>query len=223
MIKAVLFDCDGVLLDSEAIYLSSLSEYLRTLGRKAGMEELAYLVGTDIRNITEQLKKDYHLEDYETEELIRGQRELFYKDFYQEGRLHPMEGLTDFLDSLRAAGVAMAVASSSSQAYLDYVLEQLNLEEYFAFAIGRETVKQAKPAPDLYQEAMRRLNILPQEALVIEDSRNGVLAGLASGAYVIAYKGSVVRQNTQEAHRTVFHYREIRLEELMGSVPKDRL
>lgn len=214
MAKAVLFDCDGVLLDSEYQYLDSVSRYLRTLGREAGIEELAYLVGTDIRRITEQLKKDYHLEGYGTEELIRGQRALFYKEFYGEGKLSPMEGLVAFLDRLRAAGIRMAVASSSPQEYVDYVLGQLKIGEYFEFALGRENVQRAKPAPDLYLEAMRRLKILPHEAVVIEDSQNGVAAGLASGAYVIAYKGSVVRQDTSGAHRTVFSFQEIGVEEL---------
>jgi haloacid dehalogenase superfamily, subfamily IA, variant 3 with third motif having DD or ED/haloacid dehalogenase superfamily, subfamily IA, variant 1 with third motif having Dx(3-4)D or Dx(3-4)E len=209
MVKAVLFDCDGVLLDSESMYLDSLSKYLETLGRKAEIGELAYLVGTDIHRITEQLKADYHLEEYDTEELIQGQRAVFYRDFYQEGRLSPMEGLIDFLDRLQAEGIRMAVASSSPQEYVDYVLEQLRIEKYFEFAIGRETVNQAKPAPDLYQEAMKRLHILPCEAIVIEDSHNGVMAGLASGARVIAYKGSLVRQDTTGVHRTVYHYDEI--------------
>lgn len=214
MVKAVLLDCDGVLLDSEYMYLDSVSRYLKTLGREASIGELAHLVGTDIHRITEQLKSDYHLEQYETEELIKGQRALFYKDFYQEGRLSPMDGLIDFLDRLKAAGILMAVASSSPQAYVDYVLEQLRIGEYFEFAIGRETVRQAKPAPDLYLEAMRRLAVLPEETVVIEDSFNGVAAGLASGAYVIAYKGSPVRQDTAGAHRTIFHYDEISVEDL---------
>lgn len=214
MVKAVLFDCDGVLLDSEYMYLDSVSRYLDTLGKKAGIEELAYLVGTDIYRITEQLRADYHLEAYETEELIRGQRALFYQDFYKEGNLSPMEGLVDFLNRIRDTGIPMAVASSSPQEYVDYVLEQLKIRGYFEFAIGRESVQQAKPAPDLYREAMRRLQILPQEAVVIEDSCNGVAAGLAAGAYVIAYKGSVVRQDTSGAHRTVFSFQEIDVEEL---------
>ena len=95
MLRAVLFDCDGVLLDSESIYLSCVSKYLRTLGREAGIDDLAYLVGADIRRITEQLQRDYDLGDYEPQTLIDGPRALFNKEFYSQ-TLEPMDGLIPF-------------------------------------------------------------------------------------------------------------------------------
>lgn len=218
MLKAVLFDCDGVLLDSESIYLSSVSKYLETLGKSAGVDELAYLVGADIHVITEQLKKDFHLEAYDSEELIRGQRALFHKDFYENAELAPMEGLKDVLKELKQKGIFTAVVSSSAQDYVEYVLKQLKIGEYFDIALGREGAKRSKPAPDLYLEAVRRLGIKPYEAAVIEDSHNGILSGLAAGAYVIAYKGAKVKQDTAGAHETVFHYKDLNIEEIREHV-----
>ena len=205
MVKAVLFDCDGVLLDSESIYLSCVSRYLETLGRKASIGELAYLVGSDIRTITERLKQDFGLEMYDTEELIRGQRALFNKQFYEE-ELTPMDGLEDFLKRLKAEGLLTAVVSSSAQDYVEYVLDQLKLREYFDLYIGREAAGRSKPAPDLYLEAVKRLGIQPEEAVVLEDSCNGIRAGLDAGCHVIAYKGAMVRQDTSGAHGTVERY-----------------
>ncbi len=217
MLRAVLFDCDGVLLDSESIYLSCVSKYLRTLGREAGIDELAYLVGADIRRITEQLQRDYDLGDYEPQTLIDGQRALFNKEFYSQ-TLEPMDGLIPFLQKLRAAGLKTAVASSSDQRYVEYVLDQLGIRDYFDVFIGREAAGRSKPFPDLYEEAMRRLGVKPEEAVVLEDSSNGIRAGLDAGCYVLAYKGAKVKQDTAGAHRTVYGYGEIDLEELEREV-----
>lgn len=217
MLRAVLFDCDGVLLDSESIYLSCVSKYLRTLGREAGIDDLAYLVGADIRRITEQLQRDYDLGDYEPQTLIDGQRALFNKEFYSQ-TLEPMDGLIPFLQKLRAAGLKTAVASSSDQRYVEYVLDQLGIRDYFDVFIGREAAGRSKPFPDLYEEAMRRLGVKPEEAVVLEDSSNGIRAGLDAGCYVLAYKGAKVKQDTAGAHRTVYGYEEIDLEKLEREV-----
>lgn len=208
MVKAVLFDCDGVLLDSESIYLSCVSQYLETLGRTASIDQLAYLVGSDIRIITERMKQDFDLEEYDTEELILGQRTLFNKRFYEE-KLTPMDGLRDFLKSLKAEGILMAVVSSSAQDYVEYVLDQLEIREYFDLYIGREAAEHSKPAPDLYLEAVRRLGIRAEEAVVLEDSYNGIQAGLAAGCRVIAYKGARVKQDTSGACEAVENYWEL--------------
>lgn len=208
MIKAVLFDCDGVLLDSESIYLSCVSQYLETLGRRTSPDQLAYLVGSDIHMITERLKQDFGMEEFDTEELIRGQRALFNKRFYEE-ELIPMDGLCDFLIHLKEEGILTAVVSSSDQNYVEYVLDRLKIRKYFDLYIGREAAKRSKPAPDLYLEAVKRLGIQAEEAVVLEDSYNGIQSGLAAGCRVIAYKGAQVTQDTSGAHRTVKHYREL--------------
>lgn len=96
----------------------------------ASVEELAYLIGADIHVITERLKQDFGLENYDTEELIRVQRTLFNERFYRE-KLTPMDGLEGFLESLKKEGILLAVVSSSGQDYVEYVLDRLRIREYF--------------------------------------------------------------------------------------------
>lgn len=213
MIRAVLFDCDGVLLDSESIYLSCVSKYLESLGCRAAPEELAGLVGADIQAITSRLREDYGLWEYEAAELIQGQRALFNQVFYHT-QLQPMEGLTEFLESLRKRRIACAVVSSSEGAYVRYVLESLKIDGFFEVCLGREAAARAKPFPDLYQEAMRRLGTAPKECVVIEDSANGIKAGRAAGCYVVAYQGGGVKQDVSGAHEAAADYRELDLEGL---------
>ena len=98
------------------------------------------------------------------------------------------------------------------------LLDQLGIRDYFDVFIGREAAGRSKPFPDLYEEAMRRLGVKPEEAVVLEDSSNGIRAGLDAGCYVLAYKGAKVKQDTAGAHRTVYGYGEIDLEELEREV-----
>lgn len=212
--KAVLFDCDGVLLDSEPIYLFCVSEYLERLGRKASPEELAGLVGADIQAITRRLREDYELWEYDISELIRGQRELFNQVFYSTS-LRPMDGLIELLQSLRKEGIACAVVSSSSENYVKYVLESLKIESFFETYVGCGAAARAKPFPDLYQEAMRRIQAVPDECAVIEDSSNGIQAGLDAGCYVVAYQGGGIKQEVSGAHETIADYRQLKLDGLM--------
>ena len=80
-IKTILMDCDGVLVDSEMIYLTSLVHYLKLLGIDTTIDDLAYLVGSDIESITEKVRRQFGLEQYSVQELIDGQRRQFNEDF----------------------------------------------------------------------------------------------------------------------------------------------
>lgn len=214
MIKAVLFDCDGVLLNSEKIYLESVCCYLKNLGRETQWETLAYLVGADIQAITVQLKKDLQLEELSDEEVIKGQRQIFNERFYGSP-LTPMEGLVPLLETLRDSGITLGVVSSSGQDYVEYVLKQLNIGEYFQLYIGREAAERSKPCPDLYLEALRRLGLTPAEAVIVEDSFNGIKAGKAAGCHVIAYTGSGIRQDITGADQVIDSYGDFPVEELI--------
>jgi len=205
MIKAVLFDCDGVLLDSESIYLESLSAYLATLGREVSPQALSSFIGADIHTITNGLRKQYDLEQYDTETMIHGQRALFRGRFYHMD-LTPMEGLIPLLTELKKRGILLAVVSSSDQSYVDYVTAKLGITSFFQLTAGRETARRAKPQPDLYLAALDRLSVSPQEALIVEDSFNGILAGKRAGCPVLAYTGAHVPQDISQADFTLENY-----------------
>ena len=212
MLEAILFDCDGVLLDSEAIYLGSVVDYLKSIGRTASIDDIAYTVGTDIYNITQKLQKQFSLYDHDIDEMIKGQRRIFHERFYT-GELTPMEGLRDFLKLLREAGLKTAVVSSSGQDYVNYVLKALGIENQFDLAMGKTGDIPAKPDPALYLMALKNLGLTPKEALVIEDSVNGIKAGHGAGCKVIGYAGSeLVKQDISKADIQVKSFSELNLD-----------
>lgn len=206
-IKTILMDCDGVLVDSEMIYLTSLSHYLKSLGVDASIEELAYLVGSDIESITEKIKKQFALEQYTVGELIEGQRKQFAEEFSLES-IREMSGLTAFLEEMNKRNIEVAVVSSSSTSYVEQIVSQLGIGSYLKIILGKESAKRAKPAPDLYQKALEILGADVDTTVVIEDSKNGIMAGKSAGCKVIAYCGSRIRQDVSEADWEVSDYQE---------------
>ena len=125
-IKTILMDCDGVLVDSEMIYLTSLVHYLKLLGIDTTIDDLAYLVGSDIESITEKVRRQFGLEQYSVQELIDGQRRQFDEEFSMEN-ISEMPGLTAFLEEMNRQDIELAVVSSSSTSYVEQIVSHLGL------------------------------------------------------------------------------------------------
>ncbi len=185
---AILFDCDGVLVDSEKIYVDVEREHLARLGLHYGLDEymdrFQGLGGPDFRAA---LDKDHRAlgkgplpetfgEDLDKATLERMNRELT-----------DISGIKQLLD---AYGGPRAVASSSRLQRLIHKLQHTGLYDYFApHVYSGEQVENGKPAPDLFLFAAHNLGVDPAAALVIEDSSNGVKAGLAAGMTVWGFVG----------------------------------
>ena len=206
-IKTILMDCDGVLVDSEMIYLTSLVHYLKLLGIDTTIDDLAYLVGSDIESITEKVRRQFGLEQYSVQELIDGQRRQFDEEFSMEN-ISEMPGLTAFLEEMNRQDIELAVVSSSSTSYVEQIVSHLGLGKYFKVILGKESAGKAKPAPELYLKALEIMRADVETTVVIEDSKNGILAGKSAGCKVIAYCGSRIKQDVSEADRKVRDYRE---------------
>lgn len=187
--KAVIFDCDGVLVDSELIYKSSERQFLENVGLTYEPAEFfRRFMGRSEDSFFEEAGKDHHakhgrpLPDDFRPNLLADQKMRF------ETELKAIAGIDDMLSSLRH--VTRAVASSSPTASLDYKLGATGLKHYFGEHIySAQQVRFGKPEPDLFLFAADRLAIAPQDCLVIEDSQNGVLAGLAAGMTVVGFTG----------------------------------
>ena len=187
--EAILFDCDGVLVDSEHIYLSVEREMLADIGliydlhdyqnRFMGLRSADYLakLAADYRS----LNKGPFPENF-AGELERNCRDRLMRD------LESVDGVDAFLDAYDGA---MAVASSSALDLLHAKLRLTGLHRRFDPHIySGDLVAEGKPAPDLFLHAAKGLGVEPHDCLVIEDSANGVRAGLAAGMRVWGFAGA---------------------------------
>lgn len=206
--KGIIFDCDGVLVDSEVIYLESLVNYLKSLNRSTEIEHVQYVVGKKAEEISRNLMEQFDLQGYTIEEIVAGQRECFTR-YWEKYEVKPMKGLVEFLKRCKAHGLTLAIASSSRSAYIEDLLERLQISAYFDYIVSGEVVEKGKPAPDIFLYTLERMGLDKKDVVIIEDSVNGIQAGKASGIYTIGFKGSKIIQDTSQADFEVFSFEEI--------------
>jgi HAD superfamily hydrolase (TIGR01509 family) len=176
--EAIIFDLDGVLVDSEGIGFETLRALLRTYGVEYRTEDNEPFIGINDRDHFTALRAQHGLRA-SVDELIAEQTSRLLAQI--ETRTVPMPGVPRVLERLRAAGYPMAVASSSLPAVVEGRLEALGVRRLFGAVVSSFQVARGKPAPDVYLEAARRLGVRAEGCLVVEDSVHGVRAAKAAG------------------------------------------
>lgn len=208
-IKGILFDCDGVLLDSEAIYLKALVQYLASIGYPTTIKEVTFVLGKPMKQIVKDLREYFEIpESLTDQELIDGQRAIFRSQF-NTMQLQPMDGLIDFLKLCREHGFKTAIVSSSDLSYIEDVVRRLNIKPYFDCMISGQMIEHGKPSPDIYYLAQERIKLPLDSLIVIEDSPAGIQAGTSAGMFTLGYKGSEIIQDTSKANLEVNNYNEL--------------
>ena len=174
MIEAVIFDMDGVLIDSEPMHFKVDMEVLQLFNIKVKSSDLNKYVGTTNENMWKELKREYNIK-YSVDELINIQVNKKIKEI-RDGDYRPIKGIEQLLKRLDDKKIKMAVASSSPKVFIVEVLNKINIKEYFQEVVSGEEVNKGKPSPDVFLEAAKRLGVKAEECVVIEDSKNGVIA-----------------------------------------------
>ena len=185
MISAVIFDMDGVLLDSEPYHDQTTTSILESYGAKGAYEAIRPYVGRSPEDMWAAMKVKYDI-PASVEDLVELQWKKNVSGLSDSG-LERSEGLSELLEFCHNKGIRVAVASSSRQDFMEAVFDHLDLWKYVeVFASGSE-VKNGKPMPDIFLLAATRLDIDPERCLVVEDSTAGVQAGRMAGMYTIGY------------------------------------
>lgn len=184
--KAVIFDMDGVLIDSEPIYMHIFNEFLSAHGNEVDMQKVYKVIGTANPKTFEIIGKLFN-DPINSEQAM----ELFEKftpeiGFNYQDLLNPHVNF--ILNKLQANNIQIGLASASSRESIDKMKKENNIEQFFGYTVSGQEVKHSKPAPDVYLKTMEKLNVEPANTIVLEDSPSGIQAGKASGATVIAIK-----------------------------------
>ncbi len=178
--EAVIFDMDGVIFDSERIYL----ECCIAVGKKYDMknvEEVCHrCIGTTTA-MTRQILVDAYGEDFPVDRYTKDTSGLFWERYHAEGQLPVKEGVRELLKCLRDQKIPLALASSTRTEVVQRQLKDAGLLEFFAKVVGGDQVTRSKPEPDVFLKAAEVMEIQPGKCLVIEDSYNGVRAAVAAG------------------------------------------
>jgi HAD superfamily hydrolase (TIGR01509 family) len=179
--KAVIFDLDGLLVDSEPIWYKTWEAFRSKKGLKGSLPTIM----TRGRGIKENVllwKEKLGLKG-DTKQLMAEYRSIFLD--LAEGKLKLMDGANEILAKLRINHIPIALASSGNvREELLEILKSLNILEFFDLVFSGDDVEKGKPAPDIYLETARELNVKPEDCLVFEDSVNGAIAGKKAGMTV---------------------------------------
>lgn len=182
-LRGVVFDLDGLMFNTEDLYLAVGSEILRRRGKVFDQALRDQMMGRP-GSAALKIMIDRHLLD-DTVEGIAAESEEVFAALLDDG-LATMPGLAALLDALESADIPKGIATSSGRRFTRNVLGRFQLEPRFRFVLTAEDVQHGKPDPEIYLRAARRLGIAPAEMLVLEDSENGCRAAVAAGAFTVA-------------------------------------
>lgn len=179
--KAVILDMDGVIIDSEPLHFEIEIGLLRELGGDISSKEHEKYVGTTDYFMWNSFKEEFGLKE-SVDEMIEMKKERFNNRI---GDLKLVPNFMDFLNMIDGEGLEIGLASSNNRKAINEVISTFNLGDYLTFHISGEEVTNGKPDPEIFLKCARKLNVRPEECLVIEDAKTGVVAAKRAGMVCI--------------------------------------
>jgi beta-phosphoglucomutase len=179
----VVFDMDGVIVDSEPVHERANAELAAMLGATYDARLAGAMMGRRVRDLTDALAREVGLPP---DEVFARRETVFWR--LLSGGLEPMPGLHAAIARLAAAGLPLAVASSGTRAYVEHTLGRLGVRPAFSAVVSGEDVVHGKPDPEIYLRAAERLAAEPSDCVAIEDATHGIAAARAAGMRTVAVR-----------------------------------
>lgn len=197
MTKAIIFDMDGVLVDSEPFHTEIEKRQFSLNKISVTKEEHQKYLGAASDVMWKEIAERHGIL-ISAEELIEQNRVECHRFFDELDEIPVMPGLEELLKKLQKKNYPMAVASSSFPEIIDLILKKTGLLKYFQVVVSAQEAGKSKPEPDVFLLAASKLGIKPEHCLVIEDSPNGIKAARSAGMKCIAYQGPGVKPGSQK-------------------------
>ena len=185
MVKAILFDMDGVLIDAKDWHYEALNKSLGLFGIEISRyDHLHTFDGLPTKVKLKMLSEQYYLPE-QLHGFVNQMKQQYTAQMIHE-KCHPMFHHEYALSKLHNEGYKIAVCSNSIRSTIELMMEKAMLTNYLDLIVSNEDVKKAKPDPEMYQTAIAKFGLEPNECIVVEDNPNGIAAGRSSGASVLA-------------------------------------
>lgn len=186
MAKTVIFDMDGVIVDTEPVHKYAYFKHFEELNIDVTDELYATFTGNSTKNVYQKIKDRFDVKT-DVQELVLRKRFLFNDAFDTKADLELIAGVEDLIKDLHSEGIELILASSASKSTIARVFNRFNLDPYFAHKVSGEDFPKSKPDPTIFLHAASLSKNPKEECIVIEDSTNGVQAACAAGIYCLGY------------------------------------
>jgi HAD superfamily hydrolase (TIGR01509 family) len=214
MIKTVIFDMDGVIVDTEPVHSYAYFQQFTELNIDVSKEMFTSFMGNSTRNTFQKLKELFPI-DEDVEDLIQRKRTLFNDAFDSKEDLVLLEGVEGLIKDLYRNEMQLIVASSASKVTIDRVFKRFNLYPFFSHIVSGEDFPNSKPHPAIFEYAASLSIASKENCIVIEDSTNGVIAAKAAGLFCIGYNSIHSKlQDLSKADLVINHFDELSFRKL---------
>ena len=202
MIKAIIFDFDGTIIDTETAWYVVFKNAYQQYGVDLSLETYSQCLGTNLESFNPYTYlTTHHNISIDLEEFQKSIQNNYAKLIEKE-EVRP--GILNLLQEAKEAGLKIGLASSSHREWIDKFVNLLGLEGYFECYCTADTVKNVKPDPELYLQALEQLGVQAHEAIAIEDSPNGARAAVAAGLHTIVIKNTITKHLPfSKGHHTI--------------------
>ncbi len=214
MIQTVIFDMDGVIVDTEPVHHFAYQQHFKQLNIDVSPEMYASFTGNSTKNIYERLKTVYGLKE-EVLDLVEVKRNLFNDAFDQKEDLFLLDGVEALIQELHQNGMQLILASSSANVTIQRIFNRFDLDQYFTHKVSGEDFPKSKPHPAIFQKAAELAKTPVEHCIVIEDSTNGIMAAKAAGIYCVGYDSFHSKlQDYSLADKVISHFNELSFEKI---------
>lgn len=209
MIQTVIFDMDGVIVDTEPVHRYAYYKQFEELNIEVTEAMYTSFTGFSTRNTFQTLKEQFQL-THEVEDLIQRKRNIFNDAFDTKEDLELLDGVRTLIEDLHQKGIQLILASSASKVTIDRVFTRFGLHDFFTHIVSGEDFPKSKPHPAIFEHAASLSTAPKENCIVIEDSTNGVRAAKAAGIYCVGYVSEHSKdQHLDEADLVINHFKEL--------------
>ncbi len=209
MIQTVIFDMDGVIVDTEPVHRYAYFKQFEELNIAVTEEMYTSFTGFSTKNTFQKIKEYFDVE-YDVETLVQRKRSIFNDAFDHKKDLELLDGVAHLIKDLHNDGIQLILASSASKVTIERVFNRFKLHHYFTHVVSGEDFPKSKPHPAIFEHAAS-LSIAPKDScIVIEDSTNGIKAAKAAGILCIGYHSEhSVNQDLSLADVVIHHFKDL--------------